>query len=175
MKGRVKWDEANIGDIEKNKPVRQKITEPKTPYHPWNDDNGSLSPDGRFDDCTDDAMHAEAICSALNKMTSSTGKRCHKSDGWTWSDDETVPMDQDKDDDEESSSSNFQQQRRAHYDEFQKVKELRRRESLLEGGSDEENGNENEKSSLSEGKRIRRDVEIEDGGGHVPEQFKHVA
>ncbi|KAL9237291.1 hypothetical protein vseg_011859 [Gypsophila vaccaria] len=144
-KGRVRWNEDNLGEIEKNKPVRQKITEPKTPYHPMLEDDGSLSPvrgggSGSFEECIDAAEHAEAVRHALNDVASSSGKSVKRSGGWTSSEDEGDCM---QEDDEGSGCDSerslcFKALRRAHYDEFLKVKELRRKGSLLEEESDED-------------------------------------
>ncbi|KAL7229726.1 hypothetical protein ACSBR2_008268 [Camellia fascicularis] len=170
MKGRVRWDEANLGEIEANKPVRQKITEPKTPYHPRIDDDGSLSPvRNSSEDCTVDAIHAAAIRSALNDVASSSGKNSQQSGGWTSSDDEADPMDQDEafsDSGTDSSSMSFREHRRAHYDEFRKVKELRRKGSFLEDASDEEgdmkkDGKSDYSSSSSSLTAGVKDIDIE--------------
>lgn len=60
-------------------------------------------------------------------------------------------------------SASFREHRRAHYDEFRKVKELRRKGSFLDD-EDEENGDEAEgrcdsSSSLSAGVK---DIDIEE-------------
>ncbi|KAE9463203.1 hypothetical protein C3L33_04926, partial [Rhododendron williamsianum] len=171
--GRVTWDEANIGEIEANKPVRQKITEPKTPYHRPNsedDDDGSLSPiRGSFEDCID-SMHAEAISSALNGVSSSSGQNSQQSGGWTSSDDEADLMDQDG---QGKNGTKFRELRRAHYDEFRKVKQLRREGSSLEDASSDEddvknNGKINSPSSLTAGVKVTEVEAIENVSHPLP-------
>ncbi|TYI11459.1 hypothetical protein ES332_A09G209000v1 [Gossypium tomentosum] len=92
MKGsirRVRWNEEKLKEIEANKPVRQKITEPKTPYHPMiDDDDVSLSPVRHvFNDCIDD-MDAKKLCPALKDVASPSRKTTGCSAGWTSSGDD---------------------------------------------------------------------------------------
>ncbi|CAH2077972.1 unnamed protein product, partial [Thlaspi arvense] len=128
-RGRVQWDEANIVEIESNKPVRQKITEPKTPYHPMIDDDGSLSPRGRsFDNCVDEMHRAEELRNFLNDVASSSKNTSQRSDSGGWSsseDDDADPMDENEEDSGSEKNASFKEHRRAHYDEFRMVKEMR--------------------------------------------------
>ncbi|KHG25616.1 putative C17A5.09c [Gossypium arboreum] len=162
MNRRVRWNEENLGEIEANKPVRQKITEPKTPYHPMIDDDGSLSPRGRsFNDCVID-VDAEELCSALKDVASSSRKTTGQSGGWTSSDDEADPMDHDE---EDQNGKSFKEQRKAHYDEFLKIKELRRKGSFIEDEDDEVEGDSS--SSLSSGVK---DIGIVEGPASLPQK-----
>ncbi|XP_018476790.1 protein phosphatase inhibitor 2-like isoform X2 [Raphanus sativus] len=160
-KGRVQWDEANIVEIESNKPVRQKITEPKTPYHPMihddddDVDDGTLSPRGgrSFNECVDDMQRAEELKNALNGESASSSRNDSQGSGsgGGWSsaeDDEADPMDQDGLEGEKNER--FSEHRRVHYNEFHKVKELRSLGSFYDDEEEEDEDDDGSKGSEAE-------------------------
>ncbi|XP_021309538.1 uncharacterized protein LOC110432864 isoform X2 [Sorghum bicolor] len=153
---RVKWNEDNLYEIESNKPVRQKITEPKTPYHPMIDDDGSLSPTRPFDKCLDETVQAEAILTALNGVASSSNSNS-KDDGWGSSDDDTDAIEQDDDPEADTTRLSFKEHRRAHYDEYRKVKELMSTGSLTVEEADEDNRAATSSEYKGVGKRAAND------------------
>ncbi|XP_044487199.1 protein phosphatase inhibitor 2-like isoform X3 [Mangifera indica] len=111
MKGRVRWDEANLNEINTNKPVRKKIDEPKTPYHPiLGEDGSSSSPRWDSSDAISYAAHAEAVRIALNKLAV-TQKLSTKSG---------EAMDTEE-------VEKFEEHRRARNDEFKKIREVKRK------------------------------------------------
>ncbi|CAL9110666.1 unnamed protein product [Musa textilis] len=147
MGSRVTWNEANLYEIEANKPVRQKITEPKTPFHPRVDDDGSLSPRHAFDEYLDDE---EDIQTDLVNVAPPS-RRNFENRGWPSAGDEANAMDEDEDSEMDKARLSFKEHRKAHYDEFRKVKELMRTGSILddeveEDGDSQGNAQEKHKS-----------------------------
>ncbi|PWA93909.1 Protein phosphatase inhibitor 2 (IPP-2) [Artemisia annua] len=162
----VRWDEEKLSEIESNKPIRQKITEPKTPYHHMPDNDGSLSPVSNpclSEKDDDDTERSESIPSVFNDMISANCNNNSRASGWTTSDDEVDAMDEDNEGSEIGRSASFKDQRRAHYDEFHQVRELRRKASLHESSSDDNeeklNGESDIPSSLAVGVE---DIDITD-------------
>lgn len=124
----VVWDEANLNYLEANKSPKQKITEPKTPYHAPAHEDGSISPiAGEDRTFLDQATQAEEICHALMEAASTSSSQRRSRGGWTSSEDEADEMDQDSEGvGPNSHGLSFQEHRKAHYDEYRKLKALRR-------------------------------------------------
>lgn len=124
------WDEENLDFLEANKTPKQKITEPKTPYHAPEAEDGLVSP-SPTDECLPmaDAVHAEAIRNALSEVatTSAAGTSRQRGSGWTSSEDEVDIEEMDHDNEGLESNGgrmSFEEHRRAHYDEYRTAKML---------------------------------------------------
>eukprot|EP00246_Nothoceros_aenigmaticus_P007702 TRINITY_DN2170_c0_g1_i1.p1 TRINITY_DN2170_c0_g1~~TRINITY_DN2170_c0_g1_i1.p1 ORF type:complete len:165 (+),score=34.94 TRINITY_DN2170_c0_g1_i1:329-823(+) len=125
---RVVWDEENLNVLEASKTPKQKINEPKTPYHAPASSDGTLSPMPDDDILPmEAAVHAEAIRHALSEVASTSGESSSRQrGGWTSSEDEGDDRDFDAEGSEMNGSTvTFEEHRRKHYDEFRKSKMMR--------------------------------------------------
>ncbi|XVE57839.1 hypothetical protein DITRI_Ditri04bG0122500 [Diplodiscus trichospermus] len=161
MKGRVRWDEANLSEIETNKPVRRKIDEPKTPYPPiiFEEDGSPTTKPYYSAQSIDSAAHAEALKNALNKLALSE-KQNSPFRGWTSSDEEDETRDEGQGFAKRRDAVSFEEIRRAHYDEFRKVKETQEKPCFLDEEHDNAIHNSNSCSNFS--MDIAREIDIED-------------
>ncbi|KAL6652000.1 hypothetical protein ACP70R_010925 [Stipagrostis hirtigluma subsp. patula] len=134
---RVKWDEENLNDIESNKPEREKITEPKTPYHPMidEDEEGPVSPRQLSEELVDKSAHADAIKTALAEAVSS-GKIFDR-DSWESCDSE--------EEEATKQSKAFEEHRKVHYDEYHKMKEMLQKGAMTDDADEDENDQNNRK------------------------------
>lgn len=137
---RVIWDEDNLAFLEACKSPKQKINEPKTPYHAATGSNGFVSPTPDEEICPmEAAAHAEAIRCALSEVASTSGGSSsqHRGGKWVFSENDSRFIDmnenfnvegiaiQDNRLSFEDSRVSFEEHRRKHYDEFHRAKMMR--------------------------------------------------
>ncbi|XP_031269546.1 protein phosphatase inhibitor 2-like [Pistacia vera] len=116
-------------------------------------------------------MDAEELRTALNDVASSS-KQTSGPSGWSSSEDEADPMEQDEEDSEMGRSLSFKEHRKAHYDEYLTVKELRRNGSVLDDVDEDEGEKQNDgrsasTSSVSAGVKC---IDIEGETANLPQQ-----
>ncbi|WVZ74721.1 hypothetical protein U9M48_022873 [Paspalum notatum var. saurae] len=134
-RGHVKWDEVNLNNIESNKPEREKITEPKTPYHPMIDeDEGTVSPIHLSEDSVDKSAHADAIKTALAEAVCS-GKIFDRNSWESCDNEEAVKQ-----------GTAFDDHRKVHYDEYHKMKQLLQKGTMNDEADEDESEPVNRKS-----------------------------
>ncbi|KAK6251269.1 hypothetical protein SCA6_005274 [Theobroma cacao] len=158
LKGRVRWNEANLSEIEANKVVRKKIDEPKTPYHPMIEEDGFPSATPGTAKTIDYAAHAEALRNALSKVAPSQ-KHFSPFGAWASSGEEGETGEKDQGFAKQRDDASFTESRRAHYDEFKKVKELQQELCFL---NDEHNKGIHNSGSCSSLSIKAREIHIED-------------